>query len=241
MLLLESFLLTLGASIAKALVKQWLGEGIVADVLPSLVDLSKGKTEKGLERWRESRRIEAIGEQVAEGMRSLLERVPSDSRQTVIHEVALTLTRADLNARLVLEARGEPKRIAEQLEITSVDGTGHLSADETTLYRRMLLEISREIVKSTSALDGFARDAVLLSLRNEDSILDAVEKLTRRPDEASARFEAKYRDAVKRELDYMEPFGLEALDREHDSQSLSVSYITLQVEYSTTGLAEGWS
>jgi hypothetical protein len=46
--LLETLALSLGPSIAKAIVQTWLGSGWKTDLAASLVDLAKGQGEKAL-------------------------------------------------------------------------------------------------------------------------------------------------------------------------------------------------
>ena len=59
----ETLSLTLGAAIAKQIIKSWLGDR-VSDLGGELLDLLKGKAENASSQRDAARRIEKIGERV---------------------------------------------------------------------------------------------------------------------------------------------------------------------------------
>lgn len=59
----ETLSLTLGAAIAKHIIKSWLGES-VASICGELLDLLKGKAESAVAQREVARRSEKIGEKV---------------------------------------------------------------------------------------------------------------------------------------------------------------------------------
>jgi hypothetical protein len=63
---LGTLTLSLGAAIAKALLKSWIGDGAHTAGLGAAIDTVKGQIEKILGKVPEQRRIEQVGAQVAE-------------------------------------------------------------------------------------------------------------------------------------------------------------------------------
>ena len=72
--LLEVLAVDVGASIAKAILKRWLGDsGPIPDTASSIVDVHKTKTADRLAQRRAKRQFEVIGEKVGESLLSLFE------------------------------------------------------------------------------------------------------------------------------------------------------------------------
>ena len=67
--LLEVLAVDVGASIAKAILKRWLGDsGPIPDTASSIVDVLKTRTADRLVQRRAERQFEAIGEKVGESL-----------------------------------------------------------------------------------------------------------------------------------------------------------------------------
>src|SRR5258708_12798505 len=72
--LLEVLAIDVGASIAKAILKRWLGDaGPITDAASSIVDVLKTRTADRLAQRRAERQFEAIGEKVGESLLPLFE------------------------------------------------------------------------------------------------------------------------------------------------------------------------
>src|SRR5260370_30386734 len=72
--LLEVLAIDVGASIAKAILKRWLGDsGPASDAASSIVDVLKTRTADRLAQRRAERQFESIGEKVGESLLPLFE------------------------------------------------------------------------------------------------------------------------------------------------------------------------
>lgn len=234
MALAETVILTIGVAIGKGLVKRYVGDDVLATVLPALLDLAKGRGEKGLARREDARLIEELGDKVAEGMVPFINvearQLGKKERDAVMLEVARALAKANPDARMVLEARADPQRLTERILMEAPDTVKLLSATEEMVYRKMVGELSRQVVRVVPRLEDFAQTSVLLPLEIQDRIWEALQHLVQQPKRVAERFEHQFRNEVAAMLDRMEPFGLPTLDPKYRYQSLSISYISLQVD-----------
>ena len=232
--LLETLALSLGPSIAKAIFKTWLGQGWKTDLAGSLVDLAKGQGEKALAQRDQQPQLDKIGEQIATRMHTLFKsegaRLDEQERNLVAQEFALTLAQSKLSAGLVIEHNLNPQRLARHLIGLRPDATQLLSATQAELYERTLTEAARAITQVADQLSGFDRVRTAAQLESDDRLLDGIAKLLAVPSEQAAHFEQRYCEAVKKQLDRMDIFGVPDVDPLVRKQSLSVAYITLDVE-----------
>jgi len=230
----ETISLTLGAAIAKQIIKSWLGDGVVSNLSGELVDLLKGKTESTLAQREVACRIEKIGEQVATKLRPVFEaeslKLGASEIAVVTQEVALTLAKTPIDARLVLDYRFDAERLARHLVNLRPNVVQTFSAAETALYERFLRELCKEIVEIASELSSFERHFSEATLQNQDQVLELVEKILSRPTKESAAFERLYCKTIIGQLDRMELFGVTRMDSATKRQSLSIAYVAIDVD-----------
>lgn len=231
--LLETIALALGAAIAKAILKSW---GLQTDLANAPVDLLKVQIEKVLTGRDKGREIEKLGAQIAARMRPLFEhegaKLTEDERALVAQEVALTLAQSKITTSLVVEHRLDAQRLARHLLDTRPEATATLSAAESALYQRMLTEAAGSIVSIATELAGFERALATAQLASDDKILAGITRLLEQPDQQAREFEDRYCRAIRDKLDRMDIFGVPDVDPLVRRQSLSVAYITLDVDQS---------
>jgi hypothetical protein len=230
----ETFALTLGASIAKAMIKSWAKDGLIADVLPDLIDLFKDQGKEAVAKYRDQNHVTKIGEQVAERMKPFFENeaasMSKEDRTTVVREVAETLAHADINAGVLVAHNLEADSFGGYLITTRPQAIRDLSAAQSELYKRMLAEAGKSIIDIAIKLDGFTDTAFASVLQDQDRVLDMLSEMLKRPDAMAEQFERDYRQAVQDRLDRMELFGVPRMDALMRWQSLTVAYVTLQCE-----------
>ena len=233
MSLLATFVFGIGPAIAKALLTHTLEDyPVIKDIAPELLDWlrDRAKAERGS--YEEARRMAAIGEAVAVSMLPVLSdaQLDNNGRVVVLRELLLTLDQANIGSEHLIESRLDPQRLATFLTNARPTATATLTASQTAVYRRLLSQASLSIRCSAAEIAGYTtlRDASLL--QDQELLLSRVEALIRQPNEACARFEAKYREVVQRELDKLELFGVRRLAAATKRQSLSVAYVTVQVD-----------
>lgn len=231
--LIETISLTLGAGIAKQIIKSWLGDS-VAELSGELLDLIKGKAEFASTQRESARRIEKIGEQVAIKLYPIFEaesqKLTTSEMTVVTQEVALTLLKAQIDARTVLECRFDSERLARQLIHSRPELLKTFSETETALYERFLREVCKEIVAIVSELASFDRYFSEATLQSQDQILALVEKIYMRPSKEAEAFERLYCQTLVRQLDRMELFGVARMDAAAKRQSLSIAYVAIDVD-----------
>ena len=238
MALVETVALVLGPSIAKALLKSWLGENVAVDVLGEIIDRLKTKGGDVVTDRNNRRQLEQVGEQVAARMRPVFDieaaSLDQQGRDTVVREVAATLEQARVTTDLLVACNLDANRLTQHLASLRPDATNLLSATEAALYQRTLSEASASIIPTATQLTGFNGSAFAATLQGQDQLFAMLSELLQRPDAQAEQFEHDYHKAVTRQLDKMEQFGVPRMDALVRRQSLSVAYVTLQVEHRAT-------
>ena len=194
------------------------------------------------------RLFERIGERIVDRLYPLFEREVRKEHvnvEAVAHQLALTL-KGHVSAAFFLSRDLDPVRLSVALREARPLPDAMFSADEEALYHRALDEAVRYVVEIAARLpkfeEGFAA-ASLTRLGNLSRDLDEVLASTQRiekgvvlllekegaEDQKALRYEADYRQAVVRNLDYVELFGAD-IQPESQRQALSVAYVSLNMQ-----------
>lgn len=241
--LVESLISTLGFSVAKALAKSLLGEGFAAEVLPELLSPVEAWGRDRATQKRAEKQLEKLGQHVAETMRPVLDvrfgLLDESRKKAVLREAVTTLGRVEITAELVVKFNLNREKLYRHLLDSRPRATQGFSPEEVALYERALGEASRHILEIATHLSGFMGGAFADILEGQDKVLAVVEKMAAAAGEEAERFEGRYRDSVRENFDRMDLFGVRRVDQLQRRQSLSVSYISLQVERYAAGNAPG--
>jgi hypothetical protein len=248
--LVEILIGTLGAPLAKLLLKNYL-EDPAETVGLSLIDLAKKKIEDHLEQRNVQRKFEDLGDKIAAQLAPLFREIDDGAVKSLGHELAKALD-GHLSADFFLTHDLDPSRLALELRRVHPLPKGHFSAAEEQLYDRALVEIARYVVEIVSKLPKFEVTSIKVSLQRLTHIGDIVAETAKsvrqiehwvrkqESDTDNQGYETEYRLAVGRTLDYVELFGAD-LSMESKRQSLSVAYVSLNLESSTGQGEEGGS
>lgn len=230
----ESLIIKLGSSIAKALAKSLLGDGLAGEVLPELAGTLEDWGKDKAARHAAEKELAKLGQVVAEKMGPRLNArfgpLDETRKRTVVREAVTTLAKAEITADLVIRFNLDEKRLCNHLLGFRPHAAKDFSPEEAALYSEMLCEASRHILKVATQLAGFVGGAFGEVLEGQDRLLGLLEKMAGDAEEAAVKFEARYRSVVREQFDRMDLFGVGRVDKLQRSQSLTVSYITLQVE-----------
>jgi hypothetical protein len=239
--LLETLMLDVGGSIARALLKRWLGDNPVSDTASSLSDLLKGRLSDRLAQQRARHQFEAIGEKVGESLLPLFEMegagLDEGSRTAIALAVASTLNAA--TSTLLARYDLEPIEIARQLLQDHPASSCHFSDTEERLYERTISESCQYIVDIATQLPHFTERTLAEVLIRERHLLEIAERVVREvtrlraeltPQIETARFELDYRRAVVRTLDELELFG-SGMSITSRKYSLDLAYVALSLEH----------
>ncbi len=239
--LLEVLAIDVGGSIAKAIVKRWLGDsGPIPDTASSIVDVLKTRTADRLAQRRAERQFEVIGEKVGESLLPLFQIegavLEENERLAVARAVADTLNAA--TSEVIAQQNLEPAEVAKQLLLTHPARSYYFSEAEGHLYERIIEESCEYIVDIASQLPHFTERTLAEIFQREGQLITIAEKILEEvsrmraeldPQLESARFELDYRRAVVRHLDELELFG-SGMSITSRKYSLSLAYVTLSLE-----------
>ncbi len=248
--LIETLTLVLGPAVAKGIAKFWLKDSEFGkDLATSLVDFIKSKTPDVIAQQRAKRQFEAIGEKVAQSLLPVFEAegasLDEGARVSIALAVQKTLEQARITPELLAERNLDPTSLAEHLRHSHPTATRDYTEAETSLYDRIIDEVSRDIVDIAADLPGFNEHTFAEVLKRENELIQKTdrillevgrireESLRVNPKLEAARFEEAYLRDVARKLDQLELFGID-VTRANRRHSLNVAYVTLSVETKRT-------
>ncbi len=134
MSLLGTLTIALGPSIAKAMLKSWLGEGLQTTLAGKLVDLLKDKRVETKEQREAAQKIDKIGEQVVARVRPIFEHEAQElsepDREVVILEAAETLVQAEISVNLLVDLVLDSSKLTRHLLKTRSDAIRMLSTNQ---------------------------------------------------------------------------------------------------------------
>jgi hypothetical protein len=232
----------LGPPIAEYLLKRYISEGVAASG-KGLLDIAASRITDEESQRVAVRQFEDIGDKVVRRLLPLFENVENLSAEAVAYEVGLTLA-AHLSVEFFLERDLDPAKLGIALRAARPLARSMFSQEEISLYERSLDEAIRYMVGVAQNLPRFEVQAAATALGrlsriggDLEKVLDGIariERLVQQTDagETTRRYEADYRQAVQRNLDYLELFGAD-ISPEAQRHSLSVGYVSLNLTSST--------
>jgi hypothetical protein len=177
-------------------------------------------------------------------------RLDDEAKGRVAKAVSTTLRRAPDRTQLLLETRLVPARLQRALMDAAPADTWQPDEGERALYGRVMFEVASFTVETAPRLAGFPAQVARTLLETTATLLETaadlprqVEELRQRWEQAAAEGRAKaftsaYRRAIRRDLDYVDLYGLDIRKAGGRVQQLSVAYISLCVA-PRTGSAPG--
>lgn len=241
--LVEILLASVAPALGKAIFKTWLHDNDIGQALgESVTDLITGGTQDMIARRRGQRQFEDIGERVALSLQTVFDHEGHDltphGREALAAALADTFNRADLTAARMAQHNLDPTALVRYLAATAPQAMRDFSAAESALYNRLLVESSKAICAIAGQLPNFTPSTFAEILTRESQLADSATRILaelqrireqsfrRNPSVDAAHFEADYRNAVSRQLNVMQLFGIDRADKgpEH---ALNIAYITL--------------
>ena len=234
----------IGTPVAEFLLKHFLGE-LAAGEGKGLIEIAAKAAEDGATQNEARLRFEDLGHKVVKRLQPLFIELPSNSAEAVALQLGETLSK-DLSVEFLVEKDLDPVKLAAAFRQARPLPNGMFGEAERALYDRALDEAVRYIIGIANSLPRFepaAFGTVLgrLSRMGDEferilaSIAEIENALVANKDEAVARanrFEADYRQAVIRNLDFLELFGAD-ISEEARRHRLSVGYISVTISADT--------
>ena len=233
----------IGVPVAKFLLKKYLGEASAAGG-GGLLEIAAQKITDEEDQRAAARIFEDIGDKVVRRLLPVFRDIEDSSAEGVAHEIGLTLEER-ITAEFFVSRDLDPAALTAAFR-SARSLPPMFTEAEVALYNRGLNEAIRYIISIAQSLPGFevaATAAALGRLSRIGADLDkAIEKVSRierlveklDTTEEAKRYEADYRQAVQRNLDYLELFGAD-ISQEAQRHSLSVGYVSLNLVSGTSG------
>jgi hypothetical protein len=225
----------IGPPVAKRLLELFnISSSLTNAVLEQAIDvgadhvLSSPEARKTL-----SQQIDQVAKQLAADLRPLFEQearnVEQNSRNAILLGVAETLIKARLSSDTLAELNFDAAKLKQYLLQANPDATRLFSQGETALYHQAIEVVSQRLIEAAPEVEGFELSSTSIILQRLSEIVSYMEDQREQATRAANNFAVRYRGIVKSELDRLEVFGLQRMDRLTSRQSLSTAYITLSV------------
>lgn len=219
--------LMIGKTLVLAITKAWLGEGVAQSLFENVFDWGADKAQQR----PDSAPIDAALAGVARNLKPVFEKERSglddEACKRVIRAIGETIAHFDTS--LVVKVKLNAKTLTLVMKSYHPDATRLLPENETALYNRMLDEICVALVKISNKLPDFDYEWTSSVLKDQDRLLKLVDGIWELPNIADTEFEKKYRHCVYEELDKVDFLGIGKIDDITRRQSLSISYVALNV------------
>jgi Leucine-rich repeat (LRR) protein len=233
----------IGVPVAKFLLKKYLGEAFSAGG-GGLFEMAAQKIADEESQRAATRIFEDIGDKVVRWLLPIFHDIEDNSAQAIAHEIGLTLEER-VTAGFFISRDLDPAALTAAFQ-SARSLPPMFTEAEAALYSRGLNEAVRYIVSIAQSLPEFEVTAAAAALGRLSRIgadldraiakVSRIERLVEKLDttEEAKRFEADYRQAVQRNLDYLELFGAD-ISQEAQRHSLSVGYVSLNLASGISG------
>jgi CheY-like chemotaxis protein len=230
-----------------------LGGTIGEAVAGGLADAVKDWIKDSSSQRKAVREFEDLGDRVVERLRADLESqhagVPDDQWERVLTWVNATLA-GNITSNFLVQHRVDSAKLFEALLAVPLNVPGPSNEGEKCLFEAALRGVSRRLAAAASRLPKFDEEnaratlELLNSLRVDlDQALDDVQFIREQVDKthgpgAKDEYALDYRQAVARELDRVELFGVDLPD-ELRRAKLTEAYVTLQLDTTSAATDTG--
>jgi hypothetical protein len=248
---LELLITYVAVPTAKFLFKRYISDSATAGLAGDLTTLVGSGFNGVLEKRTAERQFTDFGDRIVKQLVPLFSQHELQdaagqekiSLEAVAQAIGTTLE-GKIDAGFFLEHDLDPVKLTATLKADNPNATRYFSADEDHLYNRGLDEVVRYVVAVADTLPTFRSTAEAESLQqlsrieaDIETVLDAVRQVERavvdapkqESEDKMRRFEADYRQAVRRKLNYMELFGVD-IKPESRRHQLSIAYISLSIQ-----------
>jgi hypothetical protein len=243
---IEVAALGVGRSVAQLVVGRWLsGRTARAAASTDLVELIKTGFPDEIKRRKAERQFEAIADAVTERLLTFAREefggLGDGDREAVLHQVVLTLDRADLSDEALLADDLDQVKLARRLRATlpAREAGFQLGAAGARLYEVVLDECCDCLARIIVHLPQFEPRAAAETLSRLSGLAEQVEMaLSRLPvrsliapegESEDGGFTRHYRAFISENLDRLELFGLRFERFTRPQTTLSIAYVSLNV------------
>ncbi len=241
--LVEALAVGLATTIAKSILKSWLRDASIAeDASIGIVDTLKSLVPDQLAQRRGSRQFEEIADMVAKDLAPVFDRSGIDERRQVdiATSAQTTMEHAGIAAELIVQQNLDPATLTQHILNSRPEAIESYSPGEVWLYQRVIARSASYVVDIASDLPRFTERSIAEILSRQRYLMDIAERVLdefrtvrtqeqREPDDSVARFEMDYREAVIRNLDKIEWFGVD-VGAHVRRQRVTVAYVSLSVQ-----------
>ncbi|MBP8110523.1 MAG: NACHT domain-containing protein, partial [Caldilineaceae bacterium] len=226
--------LTVSFAIVKHMVSDWLDGGAKGQVAQDLVDLCKERILDGSGGKSPSKQLDQLAQQVVAGMGPVWEKesrqLDDGTRAAIVLAVGQTVAAAEPNVGTLIQHRLDGDRLAKSMLAQHKTLTTGFSADEQTLYTRLLTEVCGQIVYMANHFAGYTTLFDRHILQTLDDLLRNTGCLLTGPSAQAQAFEQEYRDALPIQLNRFDPIGITYAEDVLRQQRLDLAYVGLRLE-----------
>lgn len=247
MSVIDTLVVELGPVIAHTILALWVRDpnmapNFAANAISDLAQYFQGKVGTVLDQRNAARQFEAIGEKVAASFSPIIEsegmKLEESSWKAVTHAVAITLQRSSIDASILAQNNLDPMQLNRYL-LSHRDGlTSWMSTEELSLYEKIILECSHNILGIAESLPRFNERSLAEIMRQGNRLLEVTQttlyntriilESTRDLIGDASDLEIRYRNIIRKKMNKIHIFGMDASSTS-TIYGLSMAYIKLMV------------
>jgi Leucine-rich repeat (LRR) protein len=225
----------IGPPVAKRLLELFnISSSLTNAVLEQAIDVGADEVLGSPEaRKTLSQQIDQVAKKLAADLQPLFgyeaRNIEHNSRDAILLGVAETIIKARLSSDTLAELNFDVARLKQYLLQANSNVTRLFSQGETAVYHQAIEVVSQRLIEAAPKVEGFELSSTSVTLQRLSEIVRYIEDQREQATRAADNFAVRYRGIVQNELDRLEVFGLQRMDRLTSRQSLSTAYITLSV------------
>lgn len=237
---MQSITLSLGLSIAKILIKVWLGkkEDVPEIAYNDIFDLIKTNSLDLLEKRKLARDFETIGDKISENLNEILinSNLQQNQINAITNEVLSVVRKINITHQMLLKFSNDPKKLYEKLISASVELDKGFDFEESELFKKCIKSISQYIIDIAPLFPNYTRENFHDIIDRFNIVIEKIDKLlidTRLIENSISHnqktqvFENEYRRALIRKYNKVDLFDAN-VNREIRRYDLELAYIDLE-------------
>lgn len=237
------FLIKIGTSVSKALLKVWLKDSIIAKSISSdIAGIIGGKFEDIFKARKANRFFDRISEIIADELKLIFKnaeinnRISEDASEKLASLIIKIFDETAISQEILFDKDLSPLKLTDYLIDKNQEIIKPLSPFLFSILRKLLLESCNYIVEIAATLPGFDTDLGKEVLERETTSMNLIQQVIEKlpssrykgGEETDNEFETEYCRRVALKLDYVEIFGI-SLKQLKPRYNLSTAYISLKL------------
>lgn len=225
----------LGNLIIKVLIRFYISNDVKQQNCVDIVEMLSSLGENKYNARLAERRIEDIGDRIAESCENILNIVldDADRREAIIENLTYAVREAKFDNDSIYALSMDPDLIKKLLLNSNRKYKDNLNPDEYEIYERLVDQVAHIIASGYQNTIEFTNKGIVQISKQLDNIEDQIVKILNQLEHINNGnindYEKKYLETILYKCRYVQLFGVNEIDSKCKKYELSTSYISLSL------------